>query len=78
MSRCAGAGREHSQTASQAGQWKYSIPWTSCSSLLIEVCWGAGICSSLFHEFKSSLVQEFKYFQEFSLFQEFCEISQNP
>jgi len=26
MSRCAGAGREHSQTDSRAGQWKYSIP----------------------------------------------------
>ena len=26
MSRCAGAGREHSQTDSQAGQQKYSIP----------------------------------------------------
>jgi len=26
MSRCAGAGREHSHTASQDGQWKYSIP----------------------------------------------------
>jgi len=35
-SRCAGAGREHSQTDSPAGQWKYSIPWMSCS-----VCeWG--------------------------------------
>jgi len=28
MSRCAGAGREHSQP-DQAGQRKYSIPWTS-------------------------------------------------
>jgi len=27
----AGAGRQHSQTESQAGQWKYSIPWKSCS-----------------------------------------------
>jgi len=26
MSRCAGAGREHSQADSQAGQLKYSIP----------------------------------------------------
>jgi len=26
MSGCAGAGREHSQEGSQAGQWKYSIP----------------------------------------------------
>jgi len=35
---------------------------------------GAGICSSLCHEFESSLVQEFKLFQEFGLFQEFHEI----
>jgi len=26
MSSCAGAGREHRQTDSHAGQWKYSIP----------------------------------------------------
>jgi len=26
MSRCTRAGREHSQTDSQAGQWKYPIP----------------------------------------------------
>ena len=25
LSRCAGAGREHSQRDSQAGQWKYSV-----------------------------------------------------
>jgi len=31
MSKCAGAGRERSQTDSQTGQWKFSIPWTSCS-----------------------------------------------
>ena len=29
MSRCAGAGREHSQAESQAGRWEYSIPWTA-------------------------------------------------
>jgi len=31
MSRGGGAGREHSQAESQAGQWRYSVPWTSCS-----------------------------------------------
>jgi len=31
MSRCAGAGREHSQATHQAGQWKYSAPWTARS-----------------------------------------------
>jgi len=54
----------------QAVQWKYSIPCTSCS--VYE--WGLArvrvmaICSSHFHEFKSSLVREFK------LFWEFCKI----
>ena len=31
MSRWAGAGREHSQTDSQDGQWNYSIQWMLCS-----------------------------------------------
>jgi len=35
---------------------------------------GEGICFAFFHEFESSLVQEFEFFWEFSLFQEFCKI----
>ena len=31
MSRCAGAGGSRARQLTQAGQWKYSIPWTSCS-----------------------------------------------
>jgi len=31
LSRCVGSGREQSQTDSQVGQWKYSIPETSQS-----------------------------------------------
>ena len=30
-SRCAGAGREHSQTDGQTDKWKYSIPQMSYS-----------------------------------------------
>jgi len=32
------------------------------------------LCSSYFHEFKSSLVWEFKLFLEFCWFGEFCKI----
>jgi len=39
MSRCAGAGKEQSQTDSQAGQQKYSIPLMSFS--VYE--WGGGV-----------------------------------
>jgi len=65
MSKCARAGRDHSRTDSQAGQWKYSTPYTYHT--LYE--WGldgvAGIFSLVFLEFIFSLVQEFGLFQEF-------------
>jgi len=47
------------------------------------VDWGHESAFSCFHEFESSLVQEFKLFQEFelfwefALFQKFCEILKN-
>jgi len=58
MSRCAGAGREHSQTDSQAGQWEYSVPYTSCS--VYEWGWPGG--RRLFRELESSLGQELDFF----------------
>jgi len=73
MSKCAGAGREHSQTDSQAGQWKYSVPETSYSVYEWGLTGGQGaICSSCFHEFETSLVWEFDLFQEFSEIHDFC------
>ena len=68
-SRCAGAGREQSQTERQAGQWKYSIPWMSCSVYEWALARGQeAFCSSCFHEFESSVVQEFKLLWEFIFF----------
>jgi len=43
-SRCAGAGREHSQADHQAAQRKYSTPWTSRSVYKRGLAGGAGIC----------------------------------
>jgi len=40
-------------------------------SLGMGVGWGAGICSSHFREFRSSLVQQFTLFQEFHKIQDF-------
>jgi len=74
MSRCAEAGRGHSQTANPS--WPMEIFHTidMLRSLLMGVGQGTGICSSLFHEFKSSLVWEFEIFQKFGLFQQFHKI----
>jgi len=66
MSRCAGAGREEGQPDSQADQWKYSIPYMSCSVdewELVEE--RESFCTSSFFEFKPSLVQEFEFLWEF-------------
>jgi len=76
MSRCAGAGREHSQADSRADQWKYSITWTSCS--VYEWGWQGGRKLSFFlffYEFESSLVWEFKLFWEFIFGGEFAKFS---
>jgi len=65
MNRCAGAGREHSQTASP--RWPMEIFHTIDVnlSLLMGICLGAGICPSLFCEFEFCLVLEFQFFGEF-------------
>ena len=68
MTRCEGAGREHRQADSLAGQGKYSSPPTSCS------VYKRGLSgrqeSSLFWDFSaiSLFVQEFELFWEFGLF----------
>jgi len=61
----AGAGREHSQTASSS--WPLEILHTIdvMLSSRMGVGQGAGISSSLFCEFETSLVQEFELFWEF-------------
>jgi len=63
-SRCAGAGREHGQTDSQAVRWKYSIPWRSWT---VSERWLArrqeAIGFLIFHEFQYSLGREFKHFR---------------
>jgi len=73
-SRCAGDGREHSQTASPS--WPMEIFHTIyvILSLWMKVGQGAGLFLSLFCDFKSSLGQELKLFQEFRLFQKFHKI----
>jgi len=82
MSRCAVAGREHSQTASPS--WPMEIFHTieAMLSLWMGVGWGggwwwwgvAGIFLSHFRGFNSSLVCEFELCWQFSLFGEFWEI----
>jgi len=62
MRRCAGAGSTARQLA-QAGQWKYSMPWMSCSFYRSGLAGGRNLFfffSSLFCEFESSLVQGFE------------------
>ena len=69
MSRCAGAGREHSQADSQAGQGKYSIPWASCS--VYE--WGfAGAQEFSFSESSNFSVSSV-CFQEFRAIHKICK-----
>ena len=64
-------GGSRARQLAQAGQWKCSIPWTPCSVYEWRLTGGQeGICSTLLHEFESSLVQEFEYFWEF---REFCD-----
>ena len=64
MSRCAGAGRKHSQADSQAGQGRYSTPQRPCSVYERGLAGGRkGFFSFLiFQELESSLGQEFKLF----------------
>ena len=78
MSRC-GAGREQiARTGSQAGQWKYSIPWASCQFRNGGLPGGRKLLALLlFQEFESSHVWEFELFQEVGCFQEFCELLEN-
>jgi len=40
-------------------------------SLRMGLGWGTGICSSVFHKFKSSLVWEFELYWEFGFLEEF-------
>jgi len=70
MSGCAGAGREQSQAASPS--WPVEIFHTTdvVLGLRMGVGQGAGICFSLFCEFKSSLGWEFELFWESGLFWE--------
>jgi len=66
MSRLAGLGGSTARQTAQAGQWKYSIPWTLRSIYESGLAGGRkAIGSSCFCEFESSLVQEFEPFQEF-------------
>jgi len=53
-----------------------NIPYLRRRAQFINGDWPKGQESFLSHlcEFKSSLFQEFKFFQKFSLFLEFCEI----
>jgi len=70
-SRCAGAGREHSQAESLDGQWKCSIPQTSCP-----VCeWGwlgcrklsALLCSRSMNPLLSGSLNFFGNFMKFGI-----------
>jgi len=63
-SRCAGAGREHSQAASPNCPTEIFHTIDVRPSFQIEVGWGAEIAFFLFHEFESSLGWEFGLLQE--------------
>jgi len=56
-SRCSGAGREHGQADSPAGQWKHYTPQTSCSVNEWRSAWrGGSSLLSCFCELESFLV----------------------
>jgi len=60
----------------QAGRWKYSVTWASCS--VSEWAWLGRESYQVFHEFESSLVWEFELLQQFGLFWRNREICKNP
>jgi len=71
MSRCAGAGREHSQAA-QAGQGKYSVPQMLCSVYEWGLARGQGPFSP-FHEFESYLAWSANFSGSLVFFESFTK-----
>jgi len=66
MSSCAGAGREHGQADSQAGHWKYSKPWMSCSAFEWGLTGGRNLLSLVSISLNPPLSWKVELFCEFS------------
>ena len=61
-------GRGTARHLAQAGQWKYSILWMSCSAYEWGLAGEQGYFVSRFSKFKTSIVQKFKLFWDFGGF----------